>query len=477
MVQHSETIDTPGLDTASALPLVYGSFLKLGWTVQFIDAERVIGFTRKVWGQPVDQVTIRAADGRLEVTCALPTAHIDPRKTNAKKVAQFAGAWPGVSSTATDAQRADWAAVVADIRQRIAVALEEEKKEAEALKAVMPAGEQGAVACILLALVNIGVFVGMWLTGVGFFEPSIEGLLRWGANASTYTLDGEPWRLVTSMFVHIGVVHLLMNLYALFIVGAQLEPILGIRRFAAVYFATGIIASLTSLWWHNDSTVSAGASGAIFGLFGFFLALLTTDLIPRRTRKSLLQQILIYIGVSLLYGLKQGIDNSAHVGGLVSGLLFGYGFGPFLKPGRRRSPAPSLLALLLSVGIAGYYVTTHRYDTHSFEFVRKQLSAHSEKALTLPDSLSGAAYAERLASVALPEWKAAEQEMATAAGYRLPAYLLPHRELLTRYVRQRVRETELLIRLNRGDSSAGAPLAQLNTELGATLEALYGKEQ
>jgi membrane associated rhomboid family serine protease len=99
---------------------------------------------------------------------------------------------------------------------------------------------------------------------------------------------------------------------------------------AAVYLITGIAASLTSLWWH-PATVSIGASGAIFGLYGVFLALLTTKFFPPIFKKSFALSIVVFVGGNLLIGLSGGIDNAAHLGGLVSGLIAGYLLYPFLK--------------------------------------------------------------------------------------------------------------------------------------------------
>jgi rhomboid protease GluP len=182
----------------------------------------------------------------------------------------------------------------------------------------------------LLIDINIIIFILMIINGVSIMSPSSESLINWGANFKPATLDNQAWRLITNCFLHIGIFHLLMNMYALLYVGILLEPILGKTRFLSAYLLTGITASLTSLWWH-DLTVSAGASGAIFGMYGVFLALLTTKLIEENARKALLSSIGIFVAFNLMYGLKGGIDNAAHIGGLVGGFLLGYAFLPSLK--------------------------------------------------------------------------------------------------------------------------------------------------
>ena len=183
---------------------------------------------------------------------------------------------------------------------------------------------------ILLDL-NILIFILMAISGVNIMSPDSESLLNWGANFRPMTLDGEWWRLITSSFLHIGIFHLLMNLYALLNIGILLEPHLGRTRFASAYMLTGIAASVTSLWWY-ELTISAGASGAIFGMYGLFLAMLTTNLIEKTARKELLASIIFFVGYNILNGLSRGgVDNAAHIGGLVSGLIIGYAFIPSLK--------------------------------------------------------------------------------------------------------------------------------------------------
>ena len=170
----------------------------------------------------------------------------------------------------------------------------------------------------------------MAISGVSLIEPDSQDLLNWGANLRGATLSGQWWRLFTNTFIHIGFLHLLLNMYALLYIGVLLEPYLGKLKFATAYLFTGIIASLTSCYWH-PVTISAGASGAIFGMYGVFLAMLTTNFIPKALRKPLLTSIGVFVAFNLMNGVKAGIDNAAHIGGLISGLAIGYIYYPSLK--------------------------------------------------------------------------------------------------------------------------------------------------
>ena len=140
--------------------------------------------------------------------------------------------------------------------------------------------------------------------GLGsILQPDTSLLLEWGANYKPLTLNGEIWRLFTCIFEHIGIIHLVMNMYALLYAGIFLERLLGRIRFITAYIVSGICASMISLWWHHN-VVSAGASGAIFGMYGVFLSLLLTNLIEKETRKSMLSSIGIFIGYNLLFGMR-----------------------------------------------------------------------------------------------------------------------------------------------------------------------------
>ena len=160
---------------------------------------------------------------------------------------------------------------------------------------------------IILEL-NVLVFIAMVLAGAGFFTPENHVLLQWGANFKPLTVDGNQWwRMFTCTFIHAGILHLAMNMYALIYIGYFLEPYLGRFRFTLFYVLTGLCSSTASLYWHSFS-VCIGASGAIFGMYGVFLALLTTNLIEKSTRKTLLSSIALFVAYSLIFGSNGNVD-------------------------------------------------------------------------------------------------------------------------------------------------------------------------
>ncbi len=173
--------------------------------------------------------------------------------------------------------------------------------------------------------INVAVFVAMALAGVSPMEPTSLQLVQWGANFGPYTVAGEWWRLLTCVFVHIGIIHIALNMWCLWSLGRIAEAVYDHWTFGAVYLITGVSASVASLVW-SLGRVSAGASGAIFGIAGALIAsfYLGEFSMPKAAVSGLLRSVLTFAGYNLVIGAMLGItDNAAHVGGLVSGLILG----------------------------------------------------------------------------------------------------------------------------------------------------------
>jgi rhomboid protease GluP len=182
-----------------------------------------------------------------------------------------------------------------------------------------------------LIAANLLVFAAMLLGGAGFWHSPNGVQLAWGANFGPATQDGEWWRLVTAMFLHFGVLHLGLNMWALWDGGQWVERMYGPLRFAVIYGLAGLLGNLLSLVTHGGQAVSGGASGAIFGVYGALLTYLWRE--RRRLRPTEFRWLFWgAVGFSLLtivFGLLiTGIDNAAHIGGLSTGLLLGWALMP-----------------------------------------------------------------------------------------------------------------------------------------------------
>jgi rhomboid protease GluP len=188
------------------------------------------------------------------------------------------------------------------------------------LRTFNPLGEYKATSSIFI--LNVLVFIIMIFAGFSIISPTGQKLLEIGANRRSEVISGDYWRLLTSVFIHGGLMHLVANMFGLYIGGMIVEKVIGPVRFIIIYLICGILASLTSIYWH-DHTISVGASGAIFGVYGLILAFTIFKVFPDSLRRLNWLLLGLYVGVSLLFGLTKGIDNAAHIGGLLSGFILG----------------------------------------------------------------------------------------------------------------------------------------------------------
>ena len=211
---------------------------------------------------------------------------------------------------------------------------------------------------MIIVGINVGVFVLMCLAG-GLSATSVDPQVLRGFGAKDNSLIAEHheyWRLITSIFIHIGFIHLLLNNYALWIIGREIEQIYGSARFVSLYLITGIIGSLAS-YVFNPGAVSAGASGSIFGLFGVMAAFAFRyrKEIPQALTRDIRRRVLPVIALNLVFGFSVRIvDNAAHVGGLLAGVALALVV-PYMRPNERRTPMPwralqilSLIAMFVS---------------------------------------------------------------------------------------------------------------------------------
>ncbi|MFZ3131491.1 MAG: rhomboid family intramembrane serine protease [Desulfosporosinus sp.] len=172
--------------------------------------------------------------------------------------------------------------------------------------------------------INLIYFLLMVIAGLNLFPNPIPGsndqhvLIEFGAKVNTLIQDGELWRFLASTFIHIGIIHLAFNLYALWALGSLTEEILGHRRFFMIYILSGLGGSIASFIF--SSALSAGASGAIFGLLGALLYYSCKR--PALWKTGLGMNLVVVILVNFGFGLVQpGIDNFAHLGGFLTGTI------------------------------------------------------------------------------------------------------------------------------------------------------------
>jgi rhomboid protease GluP len=207
-----------------------------------------------------------------------------------------------------------------------------------ALTELMRAPAAQVPVTVGLVALNLAVFVALALAGGGWWHATHGVQLDWGANFAPATQDGQWWRLGSAMFIHFGVWHLLLNMWALWDIGRLLEQLLGRWRFALLYLGAGVGGNLLSLVVQGNRAVSGGASGAVFGLYGALLVFLWTERrqVEPGEFRWLFGGALAFSALMLGLGwFMPGIDNSAHGGGFIAGMLWA---GVLLRPWQAGSP-------------------------------------------------------------------------------------------------------------------------------------------
>jgi membrane associated rhomboid family serine protease len=220
----------------------------------------------------------------------------------------------------------------------------------------------------LIAANSIMFLIALALGG-GLLVPNPDVLIGLGTDYTPLTLGGQWWRLLTSVFLHFGLLHLAFNMWALYVNGRLAERIFGSVRYLVIYLVAGVTGSLASLLWH-PLVNGAGASGAIFGVLGALLAFFIKKEggVPASVTKAQLRIAMVFVAYSLLNGARyRGIDNAAHIGGLIGGFLLGYLLSRPLTADRDTQPwtrqwavalglcasLAALFAFLLSTGAVG----------------------------------------------------------------------------------------------------------------------------
>ena len=241
-----------------------------------------------------------------------------------------------------------------------------------------------APATYLLVGINCAVFVAMVVSGVSAGSPGVDQLMKWGAdNAGAVLLGGEWWRIITAMFVHVGILHLATNMWCLWNLALLAEPLMGSVGVFAVYILTGAAGNLLSTlvnWiiYHNAPggpvfPAGAGASGAVFGIAGALIVLLKSNRhlpVPPLELKQLRKSVIYFAVLNLVLGLSISfgttvigsgihIDNMAHVGGFACGLLFAAPMVPRIGTPKAIFERRLRAAILMIVGILvlfGFYL-------------------------------------------------------------------------------------------------------------------------
>ena len=311
-----------------------------------------------------------------------------------------------------------------------------------------------SVTSVLIAL-NVVIFGLMLAWGLDPMQPAIDSLIQWGANYGPKTTQGEWWRMFTCMFLHIGVLHLLFNMVALWNVGGFMERLLGSTGFLVLYLLAGLLGSVASVAW-NPFVVSAGASGAIFGLYGGLLAFLVRHRAMQQhpSLAALRTNTLVFLGYNLVYGfIQQGIDMAAHLGGLAGGFVGGCVLTPSLTCASHsrlqgRSVLVGVVGLGLIIGLSDFLPRAEDVEARLQQFASLDtiILATFNRAITQwqQGKLSETEMVRILEQEVLPSWRAQHEALHQLTTLsRLPTRQKRLVATLVEYMTARQEEWEL----------------------------------
>lgn len=349
---HKYSTRVPLIETSREdfLVIAYETVKQLGWEVGMVGENGLVVFTSFPMGIWAEEIRIQFEPHAVLFTCRFLGTHIKDIGKNRETLMFLIHHILEQKKTLTPED-------IAQKREALQPLLAPPEKDILA----RPEPQQGqivwrAIAAFfiprkdywvtpILVYINVAVYLLMVFSGVDILDPSAADLSAWGGNSRRMADANQWWRLFNYFFVHSGLVHLCVNMSALMAIGMMCEPYLGRLRFTVAYILTGLVAGLSSLWWHYFE-VSVGASGAVFGLYGVFLAMLVTGHIEKTARRVMLLYILIFIAINFTY-LEEGVDNAAHIGGLVAGIVIGLAYAPSLAPGESVQSARKVVVILL----------------------------------------------------------------------------------------------------------------------------------
>lgn len=474
------------LDKEYFLALAIEAATELGWDISFVSESGFIAYTKFSWSSWSEEVTVKLEDGIVNIKSECTGNQLADWGKNKKNINAFLTKIEDIKRVLTQENietklselRASFASNEEDILNKPPSTTKD--KITDFFSIFKPT--EGYFITPILININILVFIIMLISGVHILMPENQSLLDWGANFRALTLEGEWWRLFTSVFLHIGILHLLLNMYALLYIGLLLEPYLGRTRFLTAYLISGIAASVVSLWW-NDLTISAGASGAIFGMYGVFFALLTTNILDKSVKKAFLTSIVFFVGYNMLNGFKpnSGIDNAAHIGGLLSGLFIGYTFVPSLKQFENlKIKLVTIAALTIILISSSFFMYTTlpndigKYDKKLEEFV--SMESLALKVYNLPEDTPNEMILSELKDKGIYYWNENLKLIESFKDLDLPLPIITRNNKLKEYCELRIKSYELIYKAIKEDTDVYEnEINKYNQEIDRIISELMGK--
>jgi len=323
------------------ITLVYHAMVSLGWQVGYFDHDGLIAYTPISWASYSEEVSVRVKGNAaiIKSECVGFQAWFTDYGKNKKNLDRLFDEITFIEAHVSDKLEETTQELINFIPENQFLNLDDPPMSGKELLRGFFAPfkfNRKYVVTPVLVILNTVIYVlttiasyilrhnrtagQLHLKAGETFDFKVYMLL--GFDSRTYVLNGQFWRLLTGVFLHFSLVHLVSNMVVLVYIGSLLEYKLGKWNYLVMYLFTGIIASVASITFHYTAA-AAGASGAIFGLFGILLALLSTDFYERSARTA----FLISTGIVVAYNIipvGEEVDHAAHFAGLISGYAFGW---------------------------------------------------------------------------------------------------------------------------------------------------------
>jgi len=344
-------------------------------------------------------------------------------------------------------------------------------------------GKRGIPPVVLVLIAaNVAMFCLEVALGADPIAPKAQKMLELGADFAPLTLHNEPWRLVSSMFLHFGIIHLAMNMLCLY-QGRIVERLYGSAGFAALYLVAGLAGSVASMA-RSTNVVSAGASGAVFGVFGAFGAFLwmRKDRLDPVAVRKIARGLGTFVAINFAYGLTTpGIDMTAHIGGLIGG----FASGATLLAGKdarrgRRAIGVAVMGVALALGAVRVIPSftgdgrpkivrlLARFDDIQPKAIAKYNELYGQRR---SNAITDVQLADAVEHEVLPPWEALRKDL--AAERDVSPELVPLVDKVVRFMTLREEAWLLLVKVLRDPAHTADDERAIDDKNKAADEAVY----
>jgi rhomboid protease GluP len=427
------------------LTLIFHAIENLGWHVGYFDHDGIMAYTNISWASYAEEVSIRIKNNTAVIRseCVGYQGLFTDYGKNAKNLDLLFSEIGYINYMMEDHLEESTQELMNAVPENQFLNLDDPpmigKQTLRGFFSVFVPKKYYAVTPILV-IINILVYIVTTFAMIAllilagrnghiynhdYWDKTKSVYLMMGYSDRSQVLNGQVWRLFTCTFLHFSLLHIAGNMIALIYIGSLIESKIGKLNFILLYLATGIIASMVSVMWREDG-LSAGASGAIFGLFGILLALCSTDFYERSARKALLISTIFFVVINII-PIGRGIDHAAHFGGLISGYIFGLITYAALKSNNlpvKKSAAP-ILAIIITIAFVTTGMTlTPDYQLKNFTDLKYKTEAMAEDIHADFYDQNGITRKQQLDTLeqkALPELKSLSKAGAAMIKLRLPS--------------------------------------------------------